>query len=277
LVYKTPLIVYTLTKRGITMDFGTFLLDHYNVTPDMRITYFGTEHIIWLSALVIGMIMISLVYRNLTERQRPGFKKGFAWFIILLEIIRQVIYLAMGRYRLEYLPFHLCGITEMTIFIYAYTGNKTAKESLYALGIVGALMALVFADWLDLPLWNFHSIQAFIIHGSLIAYVLMLVVSGELKPEVKRLPKVLLIHLGLFAATFFFNKQFDTNFFFSNAPSPGSPLELFEQIAGNPGYNLITFGLVIIVWIVLYGPWLIFGREKKTYKYNYKEVRNPKY
>ena len=259
------------------MDFSTFFLDNYNVSEGMGVAVYGPEHLTWLAAMVVGMVLISLYYRSLREPQRDRFKKGMAWFILGLEIVRQVIYLVMGRYRVEYLPFHLCGITEFTIFIYAYTKNKTARESLYALGIIGALMALAFADWLHLPLFNFQSIQSFLIHGALIAFILMLLVAGEIKPEVKRLPKVFMVHLVIFIATFFFNKAFDTNFFFLNYPSPGSPLVLFEEIAGNPGYNLLTFGLLLVIWVILYLPWMIFNREKKNYKYNYKEVRNPKY
>ena len=44
------------------------------------------------------------------------------------------------------------------------------------------------------------------------------------------------------------------NFFFLNYPSPGSPLVLFEQIAGNPGYIALTLLLVLVVWIILYLP-----------------------
>jgi uncharacterized membrane protein YwaF len=105
----------------------------------------------------------------------------------------------------------------------------------------------------------------------------MLVFSGELKPNVKNLPKVFMIHFVICVALFFFNKAFDTNFFFMNYPSPGSPLVIFEEMFGNPGYVFFTIVLVFVVWIVEYLPWLIFGRAKKNYKYSYKNVKNPKY
>ena len=122
----------------------------------------------------------------------------------------------------------------MTIFIYAFTKNKIAKESLYALGIVGALMALIFADWLMLPLLNFQSIHSFLMHGLLIAFIVMLVVAGEIKPNYKNLPMVFIVHLFICFGLYFFNKAFDTNFFFMNYPSPGSPLVMFETTVRQP-------------------------------------------
>jgi len=259
------------------MDFSTFFYDLYNVPQGMGIEYYSTPHLIWLGALLVLIIGVSLAYRSMNSSSRTRFKKGFAIFIISMEIFRQVTYLIMGRYRLEYLPFHLCGFTEFTILIYAFTKNKIAKESLYALGIVGALMALIFADWLILPLLNFQSIQSFLAHGCLIAFIVMLVFSGELKPNYKNLPMVFIVHLVLCFGLYYFNKAFDTNFFFMNYPSPGSPLVIFEQMFGNPGYVFFTIVLVGIVWLIEYLPWVIFKRNRKNIKYTYKDVKNPKY
>lgn len=259
------------------MDFSYFFYDLYNIPQGMGIAYYSTPHLLWLGALLIMIIVVSLVYRAMRSTNRTKFKKGFALFIIGMEVFRQVTYLVMGRYRLEYLPFHLCGFTEITILIYAYTKNKYAKESLYALGIIGAFMALIFADWLVLPLLNFQSIQSFLAHGALIAFIFMLVFSGELKPNYKYLPMVFIIHLFLCFGLYYFNKAFDTNFFFMNYPSPGSPLVIFEQMFGNPGYVFFTIVIVGVVWLIEYLPWVFFKRNKKNYKYSFKDVKNPKY
>jgi hypothetical integral membrane protein (TIGR02206 family) len=259
------------------MDLSGFFYDYKNVPAGLGIDYFSTPHLAWLGSILLIIIVTAFAYRAMRPKTRVTFKKGFAAFIVGAEILRQVYYIALGRYYLEYLPFHLCGLTEMTIFIYAYTNNKIAKESLYALGIIGAVMALTFADWLMLPLFNFQSIHSFLMHGLLIAFIVMLVFSGELKPSVKNLPKVFMIHFVICVALFFFNKAFDTNFFFMNYPSPGSPLVIFEEMFGNPGYVFFTIVLVFVVWIVEYLPWLIFGKVKKNYKYSYKNVKNPKY
>ena len=249
------------------MDFSGFFYDYKNVPEGVGIGYFSTPHLIWLGSLILIILFTSILYRSMRPNTQTKFKKGFALFIVGAEILRQVYYIALGRYYLEYLPFHLCGLTEMTIFIYAFTKNKIAKESLYALGIVGALMALIFADWLMLPLLNFQSIHSFLMHGLLIAFIVMLVVSGEIKPNVKNLPKVFFIHFIICFGLYFFNKAFDTNFFFMNKPSPGSPLVIFEKMFGNPGYVFFTILLVFVVWFIEYLPWVIFGRTKKNYKY----------
>jgi len=257
-------------------DFTYFFSAIGEFPEKLGIPLYGTSYLIWMAILLIYIILIGVFYTNLEYKKRTGFKKGFALFIILLELARQLTYVVLGRYRLEYLPLHLCGITEFMILIYAFKNNRIAKESLYALGIVGALMALLFADWLMYPILHFQSIQSFIAHGSLMAFIWMLIVSKELKPNYKLLPWVFGVHVVLGSVLFFFNKQFNTNFFFLNYPSPGSPLEIFEQIAGNPGYILLTIGLVFVVWLIMYLPWMIFAREKKKYVYKYSQVSKNK-
>jgi hypothetical integral membrane protein (TIGR02206 family) len=179
---------------------------------------------------------------------------------LFFELLRQIIYLVLGRYELGLLPLHLCGLTEFLIFFHAFTKNKIIKESLYAMGIIGALMALLFADWLIYPLWHFQSIHSFVMHGLLLGYIIMLLWSQELRPNYKLLPQVFILFFLICFGLFYFNKQYGTNFFFLNYPSPGSPLVMFEEWVGNPGYIGLTVVLLLIVWFIMYLPWRI-GRK----------------
>lgn len=245
-----------------TLDFSLFFARADEIPSSLQLSLYGTQHLIWLGALLVASLIISFMYKALKPRQRSKFKKQLAWFIILFELLRQIIYIQLGRYEWGLLPLHLCGITEFTIFIYAYTNNKYVKESLYSLGIVGALMALLFADWLIYPVLHFQSIHSFVQHGALFTFVLMLLVSGELRPNARHLPVVFMGLVLMVIPIYFLNHVLNTNFFFVNYPSPGSPLVLFEQIAGNPGYIALTIGLLLVVWIVMYLPFKGSGRKR---------------
>jgi len=248
------------------LDFTYFFSASSEVPETLLVPLYGQVHLTWLAVILVGSLAIALFYRSLKPHQKTSFKRNFAIFIVVFELLRQVIYLQLGRYELGLLPLHLCGITELTIFIYAFTGNKYVKESLYSLGILGALLALLFADWLIYPIMHFQFIHSFVAHGSLFAFVLMLLVSGELRPDARKLPAVFMGTVLLMVPLYFFNKQFNTNFFFMNYPSPGSPLVLFEQWVGNPGYIGLTLVLLLIVWFFMYLP---FSRAKRRH---YKEA-----
>ena len=63
------------------------------------------------------------------------------------------------------------------------------------MGLIGALMALLFADWLVYPVLHFQSIHSFVMHGLLLGYIVMLIWSQELKPNEKLLPQVFILFL----------------------------------------------------------------------------------
>lgn len=235
------------------MDY--FFASANQIPSRLSLRYFGRTHFIWMAFIVLFIILLSLFYKRLKPFQKRQFKKSYALFIVFFELLRQIIYLMLGRYELSLLPLHLCGITEVLILFHAYSKNKVVKESLYAMGLLGALMALAFADWLIYPVWHFQSIHSFVMHGLLLGYVLMLLWSQELKPNEKLLPQVFMLFFLICFGLYYFNKQYGTNFFFLNYPSPGSPLVMFEQWVGNPGYIGLTLILLFVVWFILYLPW----------------------
>jgi hypothetical integral membrane protein (TIGR02206 family) len=246
----------------ITLDFRYFFVSEAQAPAHLSLAWFGREHIIWLALIALFILLLSFYYRGLNASRRSSFKKSMAIFIILFELLRQLIYLALGRYQLDYLPLHLCGLTELVILIYAFTHNKYAKEALYALGILGALMALLFADWLVFPLLHFQSIHGFAMHGILMGFIMMLLFSGELRPNARNLPIVFVFLMAVVSVLYVFNQRFLTNFFFLRYPSPGSPLVMFETWAGNPGYIFVTLTALLIVWALMYLPWRGYKRTR---------------
>lgn len=245
------------------LDFSYFFAPASEIPSALQLPLYGPTHLIWLGLIVVASLLIAFVYRSLRARSRTRFKRSLALFIILFEVLRQLIYLQLGRYEWGLLPLHLCGVTEFAILMYAYTSNKYVKESLYALGIVGALMALLFADWLIYPVLHFQSIHSFVQHGALFSFILMLLISGELKPKAAHLPWVFTGLIVLMVPLYFLNGFLNTNFFFLSYPSPGSPLVLFEQWVGNPGYIGLTFLLLMLVWVIMYLPFIKVRRRYK--------------
>lgn len=242
--------------------FAYFFAAASDIPTDIAIGLFSLTHILYSLAMLVMAIIISFYYRNLRPRQKSSFKKNFSLFILFYELLRFLAYVQMGRFSYDLLPLHLCGISEFLIFGYAFTKNKYLNESLYALGLIGAVMALTFSDWLNFPFWHFQTIHSFTQHGFLLSFVLMLLISGELKPNVKNLPVVFIGLLITMVPLYYLNQILGTNFFFLAYPSPGSPLVLFEQIAGNPGYIFLVLALLLFVWLLMYLPFM--GKRNKA-------------
>ena len=58
------------------------------------------------------------------------------------------------------------------------------------------------------------------------------------------------------------NQSLGTNFWFLNAAAPGSPLEPIQAFAGSL-YIPVLLVLVLILWAVLYLPWIIHERRTR--------------
>ncbi len=242
--------------------FNYFFADASGIPSEIAIGLFSTTHILYALAMLVMALLISFFYRNLAGRKKSSFKRNFSLFILFYELLRFLAYVQMGRFSWELLPLHLCGLSEFLIFGYAFTKNKYLKESLYALGLIGAVMALTFADWVNFPFWHFQTIHSFTQHGFLLSFVLMLLISGELKPNPRHLPAVFMGLIIVLIPIYYLNGLLNTNFFFLAYPSPGSPLVLFADWVGSPGYIFVVLGLLFIVWLFMYLPYL--GKRKSS-------------
>ena len=108
---------------------------------------------------------------------------------------------------------------------------------------------------------NFMHLHSFTIHTLLVLYPCMLTYAGDIKPEVKYLPKCIALLLAFAVPAIIANELVGTNFMFLAKASAGSPLIIFENLWGNHllGYPVLI-GLVIII---MYGPVILKRKLKK--------------
>ncbi|MCL2080604.1 MAG: TIGR02206 family membrane protein [Oscillospiraceae bacterium] len=237
-----------------------FFLLGENLPPEIGIQMYGPEHLIWLAAGAAVCAALSLIYRGKPQSGRRRMGLVIAVIITALQLWRIIFQINAGIFSLDYLPFHLCDVVQALVLVHAIRGGTLTGEFLYCLGLPGALSALAFPDWTRYPILNIQSLQSFITHILLCAYIIMTVAGGDVRPEIKRLPKCVLMLLAFGAPVYIFNKVFGTNFFFANWPSPGSPLEPFEAFLGNPGYLLGVIPLLAVIWTFLYLPFVLARR-----------------
>lgn len=218
---------------------------------------FTPTHFIWLAVTAAVLLLLLLIYRRMNSEARQRFTRMTMVTIIALEVLRQSWLLIIGRYDVtRHLPLHLCG---MMIFVEAFAvfGKRVAlKEFAYACGLPGAAMALLTPEPSNYPFWNIQYLESIFVHA-LLALVPLLWIADGFRPNIRALPKNLLIMAGL--AAFCFGLNFllggDSNYMFVHYAPAGTPIEIFDKWVGWPWYIGPLLGFALLLWAVLYAPW----------------------
>ncbi len=223
-----------------------------NMPDGMGFELYGKEHLIWLASIAVFIIALCVISRKLSPKGVSTLCIIVCSACLFLELFGDLVLLVTGQLSVNYLPLDLCGIALYAEFICCLKPTPILKELCYCLFMPGALAALAFSNWVDLPPTNFFAIRSFVIHALIIAYPLILICAGQLRPDVRKLPKCFAIGIAMCIPIYFINKALDQNFFFLNWPSPGSPLVWFADRLGNPGYLVGLPIMIFIVWFFLY-------------------------
>lgn len=166
-----------------------------------------------------------------------------------------------GNYLWTYLPLHLCSINIFVIAFHAWKPNRLMDSILYTACIPGAIAALLFPTWTELPVLNFMHLHSFTIHILLAMYPIVLTAGGEIHPKLSDIPKCLGMLMGAAVPIYFVNLLLDTNFMFLMSADPGNPLYIFEQLFGS---HLIGFPVIIsAILVVMFTPWHIYDKHKE--------------
>ena len=221
---------------------------------------FGKTHLIWIFAFVVLAIAVPLIYRKLSPAARNVMRIVVASLIILDEIYKWVFLFIGNRYEHSYLPLHLCSINVFLVTFHIFKQPKVINNFLYTICIPAAIIAILTPSWTALPPGNFMHIHSFTIHILLGLYPLMLAVGGDIKPELKMLPKCLLLLLCMGVVVLGINFLCGTNFMFLMRTDDISFLVLFENIFGAHQWAFPI--LLPIVMLIMYLPIIIINKVK---------------
>ncbi len=223
--------------------------------------HFSPLHLSTVALIFIIIIAAMLVYRKLSEKNRQKFLNVMAFLLLADEIFKYVFTASTGQWEWGFLPLHLCSINIFICVLHSIKRDDLTAETLYALCVPGAFLAIIMPTWTNLPLWNAMSLHSNSVHLLLEMYPLILV-AGGFRPSIKRLPKVFLLLLCECVPIFFLNKILNTNFFFLNGTENNPLLELLAKIFGENLYFLGMPFILIVVWAVMYLPWYIAEKKK---------------
>ena len=230
-----------------------YFFDTENTIPKgLGFSNFDSSHLMWLAISVLSVLFFSLQYRSLSLVGRAKWRKTVALLIVFDEVFKQACMLIGGTFLPKYLPLHLCNANIFLIAIRAWKPNQTIGNFLYVLGIPGAIAALLFPAWNKLPFLNFMYLHSYTVHILLILYPVALLAAGEIRPDVRQIPKCLALLAGMASIAQVFNLIFDTNFFYlMRSGGKNNPFYWVEVHMGSHLYGVVLFvaGMFALMYI----------------------------
>ena len=242
---------------------GFFLRQNQPAAEGAGFGLFSAVHLGVLALLAVGLAVLVVGYRRAGAGERRRLRVVVGCTVLMLELLRQITYLASSSYTADILPLHVCGIAAFAVFVDALRPNRWTGDFLYAVGWWGALAADLFPDWADRPILNIYTWQSFSIHALSLGYVLMLLVGGDLVPDLRNLWRVAVLTAVFATLGALANHACGTNFWFLNTGAPGSPLQGIQNLSGS-FYVPVLIVLIMIVWTMLYLPWVVRARRLGT-------------
>lgn len=237
-----------------------YFLDTVDTIPEgVGIGMYSPIHLIWIVICVLVVAVAAAKYRKEDPVKRRKMRHIVGALLVADEFFKVAMLIIGGNYMADYLPLHLCSINIIFIAIHCIKPTKLIDNFLFITCIPGAIAALLFPTWVSLPVANFMHWHSFTVHILLLMYPVMLVAGGDIRPDIRELPKCIGFLLLLAVPISFFNKAFDTNFMFLQKAPEGSPLYWF---AINWGNHLLGYPILIAaVCVVMFGIYALVKKK----------------
>ena len=237
-----------------------FFVTNDSIPKGMGFEAFDLTHILWLLAGIALCVIACNLFRKLVEDKRKLVLRVLGGYILFQELLKNLVVCLLGEFSWGWLPFHLCGINILLIAFDAIKPTKVVRSFLYYFAIPGAMLALLFPNWTEVPFWNFFHLHSFTIHILLVLYPLLLVTTGQVDTSLKAALKGVGLLVAMAIPVYGLNRLWGTNFMFLMKPDTGNPLEMFEKLLGS---HLWGFPILLpVVIAIMHLPILVFKKRK---------------
>ena len=179
-----------------------FKSSHFNT--GISVTAFSLSHIVYLILIIGAIVGGYFLLKNKDDSGKEKAMRVLAYALVISYLsdffIHDFIY---GGLEIDKLPFHICTVLcPMVAFVQFNNFFKRFKEPVVILSILAPMMYIVYpASIGDGEPWCYQAVQTMFYHGVLMAWGILNVCLGVVKPEVKNIWKsvVLLVVITLWA------------------------------------------------------------------------------
>ena len=194
----------------------------------------------------------------------------FTWALPCVYMLRFTVFLLLDLFvepqmsLLDRLPFHLCSLNAIIMPIGIMSKNKILLNYMYAISLPGAAAAMLTPAMSYYGRYFYLSWQVvffYLDHAIIVIIPILAVVCRVFRPDVKYLPRVMMLFLPYTAAIYIANKCLGENWLFLNYPDEGTVMAFFAGFLGNPGYLFALAALTAVIVLCMYLPWLAVDRR----------------
>jgi len=222
---------------------------------------FTASHILWIVLSCAMVCVVVAAYRSLpegTQAHGARHKLLLACSITALAFLVSQDALIVAQptpFAPNWWPLHICNMSAYAAFGYALKPNRFCGNLLYAFGIIGGLLGILFPAWNYCPALCWATIGGFVQHAMPLAVAVSLLSTGDFRPKRRDMwmPMAFLLVYALLIMPF--NAAFGANFAFLSHPVLGTPLEWAAVQFGNPGYQIPYAAIILAIVAALYVPW----------------------
>ena len=182
--------------------FKLFEMSHFNT--GIKITPFSAAHIVYLVLIFGSIIALGLIFRKKDAAARERLLRLMCYALVFSYIsdffFHEFVY---GGLNMDKLPFHICTVLCPLAAIAQFNrkGDKI-REPVVMLAVLAPMMYLCYpASVGDGEPWCYQAVQTMFFHGVLMAWGILSIALGAVKPNARHIWKsaVLLVGITLWA------------------------------------------------------------------------------
>lgn len=216
-------------------------------------------HIVLLLVMIACIGIIIHGTKNKTNKEVRKIIKGVTIFLWVLEIIKIIFNLAVGKIKSpnNYIPLYYCSLILYAGLFSSFCSGilKKVGDVFIATGAIigGVCFSLCPNTSLTIyPAFHYISVQSFIFHGSMIYLGLLVNITNYVKVQKKDIIyySIFITIMGVLA--YIFNLVFDSNLMFVSKNYPNTPVEIIYNMFGNAFPVAMILGQAIVPFYVVY-------------------------
>lgn len=179
-----------------------FEMSHFNT--GISITPFSIAHIVYIVLIFGSIILFWLNFRSKSAEKKEKLLRALAYALVISYIsdffVHEFVY---GGLNTDKLPFHICTVLcPLVCFAQFNRNGRKIKEPVAVLATLAPMMYLCFpASVGSGEPWCYQAVQTMFFHGVLMAWGILNIALGEVKPDIRNCwtSGVLLVGITLWA------------------------------------------------------------------------------
>ena len=195
--------------------FKLFAMSHFDT--GIKITAFSVPHIVYMVLIFGAIIGAWLLLRKKSDAVKTKTLRILCYCVAISYIsdffVHEFVY---GGLNTDKLPFHICTVLcPLAAFAQFNRNGKRILEPVAMLAVLGPMMYLCYpASIGDGEPWCYQAVQTMFYHGALMAWGILSLAFGAVKPDIRRIWKSAVLLGGITLWAKLGNVLMEHNWFF---------------------------------------------------------------